>query len=226
MEADDLLSPEHARDALEAGQTVRFDLPSPCRFIENGLLCGVSEAYIQVRPYGSGFHYGRRCANGHFADNVRHAEVELAFGITKNGSPSKTLVQDVLTPPKRVAFNVTLRDKFTCVYCGRRAGEEQLDGSVIVVAADHIIAKCLINPDDIRRDRELLMFARDRQLVTACQSHNSTKATLLLPHDDARELFLRHVLKGETRGSNLGLMDIFDRLYRIVELNLRMKKDA
>jgi hypothetical protein len=224
MTEDDAPEAEAAWDALEAGLTVRFDLPRPCSIVENGLICGVTEAYIRVRPYGSSFHYARRCANNHFVDNVKHAVVELAFGITKTGTPNNPVAQDALTPPKRVAFNVSLRDKFRCVYCGRGAGEEQLDGSVVVITADHIIAKGLINAEDIRRDRELLMFARDLQLVTACQSHNSSKATTLLPLEDARELFIRHVLGGQTRGTNLGMVSTFDRLYRIVALNLRLEK--
>lgn len=226
MASEDALEAEHARDALEAGHAVRFDLAVPCREIRNGLVCGAIEAYIRVRPYGSSFHYARRCVNGHFSGNVKHAEVELAFGITKNSVPSTKIVRDILTPQKRVAFNVTLRDKFTCVYCGRRAGEEQLDGSVITVAADHIIPKALISAEDIRRDRELLMFSRDVQLVTACQSHNSTKAMMLLPLDQAKDVFLRHVLKGDTGGANLGLSSMFERLYRIVDLNLRLRKSS
>lgn len=224
MARDDFLPEEDARTALEAGRAVRFDLPSPCRAIELGLLCGTAEAYISVRRYGTSFHYMRRCANGHFVDHVKHSEVELKFGITRNGANKQSQTRDALTPPKRVAFNVLVENNFTCVYCGRRAGEEDLQGNVVVVTADHIIPKALIAPEPIRLDRDLLHFARDVQLVAACQSHNSTKATMLLPLDAARDVFIRHVLKGETRGANVGLVSRFETLYRLVEHDLRLKK--
>jgi hypothetical protein len=211
-------------DLLQTGVPVRFDLDTPCRsFDRGGLLCGLTEAYIQVKPFGTSFHYQRRCANGHCTDNVPHAEVELRFGIPRTAPEKKAAVRDALTPSRRVALNVLIRDQSTCVYCGRRVGDLELDGTPVVVGADHIIAKPLIDAEWIRRDRELFQFAKEIQLVTACRSDNSAKQTALIDLDDARDIFIRHVLKGQTRGANLGLVSLFERLHRIVALNLRMK---
>jgi hypothetical protein len=193
----------------------------PCRTFANGLMCGLTEAYITVRPFGTSFHYERRCANNHYTDHVNHAEVELYFGLPKTAREERGIVIDALTPSKRVAFNVTLRDRFTCVYCGCRAGEINLDGTVVVVGADHIIAKGLIDIESIRRDRDLLRFAKEVQLVTACRSHNSAKNVMFVELDVARELFIRHVLKNETRGANIGLVNMLERLHRLVGFNLR-----
>jgi RNA polymerase subunit RPABC4/transcription elongation factor Spt4 len=206
-----------ARSDLDAGVPVRFDLATPCRAFERGLRCDAFEAYIKVRPYGATFHYERRCINGHFVDNVKHSEVALHFGIPV--SQGKSAVRDALTPPPRVCFNLLVRNESTCVYCGRRAGEKTLDGIVIVVGADHIIAKHLIDPEMIRRDRELLRFARDTQLVTACQFDNSAKSSMLLEFEAAREIFIRHVLRGKADGENRTLIAMFERLHRIVSHN-------
>lgn len=210
-------------DVLQTGVPVRFDLVTPCRsFDRGGVLCGLTEAYIRVKPFGTSHHYERRCVNGHFTDNVGHAEVELHFRIPRTVPEKKAAVQDALTPSRRVALNVLIRDKSTCVYCGRRAGDVGLDGSPVVVTADHIIAKALIDPESIRRDRELFSFAKEIQLVTACVSDNSAKQTELMDLYSARDIFVRHVLKNQTRGANLGYVSMFERLYRIVALNLRM----
>lgn len=218
---------DEAENPFDAGVPVRFDLFVPCAAFSNGLKCGLIEAYLQVKPYGTSFHYERRCATGHFVDNVKHVEVELHFGIRKTaGESTKAMVRDALTPPRRVAFNVTLRDNFTCVYCGQRVGDAALDGSLVVVGADHLIAKALIEVDDIRRDRELLLFARDRQLVTACRSHNSTKQSMLIDLDVARDLFVRHVLKGQSDGVNRSQVAMLERLHRIVALRLRLNGKA
>lgn len=210
-------------DILQTGVPVRFDLASPCRsFDRGGLLCGLTEAYIEVKPFGTSHHYLRRCANGHFTDHVGHAEVELHFGIPRTVPEKKAAVQDALTPSRRVALNVLIRDKSTCVYCGRSPGDLELDGTPVVVGADHIIARALIDPESIRRDRELFLFAKEIQLVTACRSDNSAKQTELMDLESARDMFIHHVLKGQTRGANLGHVSMFERLYRIVALNLRM----
>ena len=205
------------------GVPVRFNLGTPCRAFGRRSALRMTEAYIQVKPFGTSFHYQRRCANGHCTDNVKHAEVELHFGITrisvgaKNGRPrhSHAFSQGLVQRSRA-------RPVYLC-YCGRRAGEIDLDGSVVVVGADHIIPKAMIDPESIRRDRELLLFAKEIQLVTACRSDNAAKQTALMDIDSAREIFVRHVLKNQTRGPNLGLVSIFERLYRIVALNLRVK---
>jgi hypothetical protein len=131
---------DETRSALEAGVPVRFDLPSACKsFNAVGLLCGTTEAYIRVTHFGSSFHYARRCANGHFIDNVRHAEVELHFGVPKTTPEKQALVRDILAPSRRIDFNIRLRDSQRCVYCGRQAGDLDLDGRTVVVGTDHIL---------------------------------------------------------------------------------------
>lgn len=221
---DDL---EDASNPFAAGIPVRFDLIVPCNTFVYGLMCGTTEAYLTVKPYGTSFHYERRCANGHFVDNVKHAEVELHFGIPRPANGSQRLaVQDALTPPRRVAFNTKVRDNGACVYCGRRAGEVGMDGAPVVLDADHIIAKDLIDVKDIKGDKELLYFARDRQLVTACRSDNSAKRNALIDLDFAREMFIRHVLRGKTEGTNRSEIAMFERLYRIVAHRLRLKNRA
>lgn len=211
-----------AKDLLDRGEQVPYALDNPCHTFVGGLLCGAIEGYIIVKPFGTSFHYERRCANNHFIDNVSHAQIELYFGIPRAARPAAR-VRDALSPSRRVAFNVTLRDRQTCVYCGRRAGDVDVDGSPISVAADHIIAKHALDADLIRGDRELLIFARDLQLVTACRSDNSTKREMLIDLDVAREIFVRHVLRNQTKGSNLGYVSMFDRLYRMAELNLKLR---
>ena len=209
------------REYLESGAAVPFDLPTPCRALVHGLQCGLTEGYITVKPFNSSYHYERRCNNGHFSDYVKHAEVLLHFGVPETSGEKRATVIDALTPARRVAFNVRVRDRFTCVYCGRRAGEVGLDGSAIAIDAGHIIAKALIDANAIRLDRELLQFAKDIQLVSACHSCNSAKQRELALLETARDVFVRHVLKGETRGANFGKVALLERLHRLADHNPR-----
>lgn len=207
---------------FEVGTRVLFPLAEPCRQFVRGLQCSLADGYIIIKPFNSSFHYEQHCSNDHFVRNVKRAEVELVLGIVRT-SP-KTAVRDALTPSRRSDLNVLIRDGNACIYCGRRAGDVGLDGKPVVLSSDHIIPKALIDVEDINRDRELLSFARDGQLVAACGSHNSAKLNMLLSLDDARDVFIRHVLKGETRGVNVGKVSMFERLYRLADRNRRLRE--
>jgi hypothetical protein len=210
---------------FELGAKVPYELLSPCPQLSSGLRCLLTEGYIEVVPFQSSYHFKQSCNNGHFVRHVKRAEVLLYFGIPDDQSGPQA-VRDALSPSRRTDLNVIVRDKNTCVYCGRRAGEVGLDGKRVVISADHIIPKLLIDPDDIRRDRELLLFARETQLVASCQSHNSAKRACLLPLTEARDLFIRHVLRSETRGANLGAVSTFERLYRLAQRNECLQKKS
>jgi 5-methylcytosine-specific restriction endonuclease McrA len=206
---------------FEVGTRVSFDLDSPCSKFVRGLQCSQTEGYLEIRPYQSTYHLKLSCADGHYVRHVKRAEVELRLGLPLTTSDRK-LVRDVLEPDRRIGLFVLLRDNQTCVYCGRRHGTEGFDGKPVATSVDHIVPRALIIVDDIRRDKELLHFARDIQLVTACHSHNSAKMNVLLEFNIARDIFVRHVLKNETHGINLGRVSLFERLYRLAERNARL----
>ena len=201
--------------AVPLGSRVPFELDAPCSNVEHALLCGERAGYIEVAPYGEGFRYKQCCANGHYARHVLRTEVELRLGISAMRPFRSDRME--LEPSRRVALNVLVRDRFTCVHCARRAGELELDGAPVIVAPAHIIATHHIDAAGLRLDRELLSFARDVQLVCSCRAHSAARGSALMPLEDARNVFERHVLKGETRGANLGMTSLLDRLHRIAQ---------
>jgi hypothetical protein len=222
MDGHEQFDREEIAYPFELGTKVSFGLDSPCNTFVRGLLCNALEGYLEIKPWQSGYHFSQWCINGHYVKNVRHAEVELALGLPRTG-PEKSAVRDALSPPARIRFLVLIRDNATCVYCGQRANDLDLDGKRIAVGADHIIPRRFIDYEEIRLDRSLVVMARDLQLVTACRAHNSAKGTFLISLDQALDLFVRHVLKNETRGPNLGVVQRFETLYRLAERRVRLK---
>ena len=219
------LRPSEVVYPFEVGATVSFDLSSPClELIRGNLICGQIQGYIEIRPFRTSYHFKQSCSDGHYVRMVPHAEAEIKLNLPRTSSDRKA-VRDMLTPSRRTGMYVLMRDGLTCVYCGRVQGEVGFDGKPIFVDPDHIIPKSLIDLDAIRLDKDLVLFARDIQLVTACGSHNSAKQGVLLPLDVAVALFTKHVLKGDTAGAKGGLLNRFHSLYRLADRNARLRLD-
>lgn len=189
-------------------------LDEPCRAFELGLRCSEVEGYIEINPFGSSFHYKHSCSRGHYVRNVPRAEVELRLGISHTVAKKD---RHPLEPSRRTSLNVIIRDGNACVYCGRKVGDVDLAGNPVLITADHIIPKDAIDPQDIRYDRDMFSFARDIQLVAACQSHNAAKGATLIDYEAAERIFIQHVLRNNVRGKNLGAVATFKRLYRLTE---------
>jgi len=212
---------------FEAGTRVPFDLDSPCEKYDywNPIPCGLTTGTIEVKPFNSTYHYTLRCTDGHYVKHVGRAEVELRLGLART-MPERKVPRGIFEPAKRVKMQVLLRDNQTCAYCARRHGELSETGAPIEVGVDHIIPCDLLDPLDVALDKELKLFARDIQLVTACGPHNAAKNNVLMPVALCEELFVRNVLRGDATGTNLSLLHRFRTLYRLAEKNLARRDQA
>ncbi len=200
---------------FELGTKVEYPVDGGCGYFgPRNIRCSATNGFIQIVPYHDRFHYKLTCVNDHYVRNVRHKEVAVYLGLPA-GTQCRTQ-SDPLDPPRRIELFVLLRDR-GCIVCGRRQGTPGADGNRTILGVDHIIPKRLIKPDVYRLDRELMTFARDIQTVTHCGPHNSAKGGVLLPLEDALAIFIEHVLRGNTAGTNLGRVSDFQRLYRLAK---------
>lgn len=212
---------------FEAGTRVPFDLDSPCDQYDywNPIPCGLETGTIEVKPFKSTYHFTLRCTDGHYVKHVGRAEVELRLGLPRT-MPEKRATRSVFDPSQRIKIHVLLRDNQTCAYCARRQGELDENGVRIDVSVDHIIPVALLDPLDFTFEKELRLFARDIQLVTACGSHNAAKNNVFLPVGLSEELFVRNVLRSDSTGTNLALLHRFRTLYRLAEKSLARRDQA
>jgi len=212
---------------FEAGTLVPFDLDSPCEKIDywNQIPCGLTTGTIEVKPFLSTHHFTLRCTDGHYVKHVGHSEVHLRLGIPMP-APDRKAARGIFEPSKRVKLQVLLRDLQTCAYCARRQGDLDENGVRIDVSVDHIIPVALLDPLDFTYEKELRLFAREIQLVTACGPHNAAKNDVLMPAALSEELFVRNVLRGDTTGPNLAYFHRFRTLYRLAEKNLARRDQA
>jgi len=217
---DPELLPESQPNPFEAGTRVPWGLDSPCRVADwrTSIQCGRLDGYIEVNPHASVGHVRLSCGDGHYVKFVKHDEVRLKLGLPPKAS-KKAAVRDLLDPPARVEFFVLARDR-GCVYCGVTTKDLDTDGKPIRLSIDHLIPRALIDLEDIRRDRDLLEFARDVQTITACTRHNSGKASALLRADVAEALFTRCVLENDVTGAvSVSRLHRFRTLLRLARRN-------
>ncbi len=202
---------------------IPFPLDKACGASRLGVSCASLDGTVRPSPYGTDdeMRYTRECAKcGTHVDHVGAARVALTLGINRTSKPRAQTSPDVFEPSPEVAISVVLRDNRTCVYLGCEHGKSFADGTVIRCAADPIIPRLRLLDKGVETQRELFEFARNRQLVTACQKHDSGKGAVLAPYDQIERLFRDVVQRGADNRLDLYL------LRRLYQCALNPPRDA
>jgi hypothetical protein len=202
---------------------IPFPLEGECGQSRLGVSCTSLDGVVRPNPYGPNdeLHYTRECARcGSHIDHVSATRVALKLGINLKSKTKAQTAAELFEPSPQVAVSVVLRDNRTCVYLGCEHGKSFADGTVIRCTADHIIPRIRLLDKGVETQRELYEFARNRQLVTACQKHNSGKGAMLAPYDQLERLFCDVVQRGADNRLDLYL------LRRLYQCALNPPRDA